>query len=56
MLREIFDRAARLAPSVIIMDEIDAIAASRDSGESPHLRDVVSQLLVLIVSGGVKML
>jgi hypothetical protein len=48
ILREIFDRAARLAPSVIIMDEIDAIAGSRDSGESSHLRDVVSQLLVLM--------
>jgi transitional endoplasmic reticulum ATPase len=48
MLREIFDRAARFAPSVIIMDEIDAIAGSRDSGDSPHLRDVVSQLLVLM--------
>ena len=48
MLREIFDRATRLAPSVIIMDEVDAIAGSRDSGESPHLRDVVSQLLVLM--------
>ncbi len=42
ILREIFDRASRLAPSVIIMDEIDAIAGSRDSGDSPHLRDVVS--------------
>ncbi len=48
ILREIFDRAARLAPSVIIMDEIDAIAGSRDFGDSPHLRDVVSQLLVLM--------
>jgi transitional endoplasmic reticulum ATPase len=47
-LREIFDRATRLAPSVIIMDEIDAIAGSRDSGNFPHLRDVVSQLLVLM--------
>jgi transitional endoplasmic reticulum ATPase len=30
------------------MDEIDAIAGSRDSGNFPHLRDVVSQLLVLM--------
>jgi ATP-dependent 26S proteasome regulatory subunit len=48
ILRETFDRAARLSPSVIIMDEIDAITASRDSGDFPHLRDVVSQLLVLM--------
>jgi ATP-dependent 26S proteasome regulatory subunit len=47
-LREIFDRAAQLTPSVVIMDEIDAIAGSRDSGDFPHLRDVVSQLLVLM--------
>jgi transitional endoplasmic reticulum ATPase len=48
MLREMFNQAARLAPSVIIMDEIDAIAGSRDSIDFPHLRDVISQLLVLM--------
>ncbi len=48
VLREIFERAAQLAPSVIIMDEIDAIAGSRDSANMGYLREVVSQLLVLM--------
>jgi transitional endoplasmic reticulum ATPase len=48
MLRETFQRAAALAPSVIIMDEVDAIAGKRSSDNSPYLRQLVSQLLVLM--------
>jgi len=47
-LREVFGRAAHLAPSVVLMDELDAIAGSREAGESRHLRELVSQLLVLL--------
>jgi len=47
-LREVFERAARLAPSVVLMDELDVIAGSRDSADSRHLRELVSQLLVLL--------
>jgi len=47
-LREVFERAARLAPSVVLMDELDAVAGSRDSSDSRHLRELVSQLLVLL--------
>ncbi|HUT37529.1 MAG TPA: AAA family ATPase [Planctomycetota bacterium] len=47
-LREVFQRAARLAPSVVLMDELDAIAGSRASDDARHLRELVSQLLVLL--------
>ncbi|MBM4038168.1 MAG: AAA family ATPase [Planctomycetes bacterium] len=47
-LRDVFQRAARLAPSVVLMDELDAIAGSRDAADSRHLREIVSQLLVLL--------
>jgi len=48
ILRETFQRAASLALSVIIMDELDAIAGKRNSGNFPYLRQLVSQLLVLM--------
>jgi transitional endoplasmic reticulum ATPase len=48
MLRETFQRAAQFAPSVIIMDEVDAIAGSRSQPDSSYLREIVSQLLVLM--------
>jgi hypothetical protein len=47
-LRDVFQRAARLAPSVVLMDELDAIAGSRASDDARHLRELVSQLLVLL--------
>ena len=47
-VREIFERAQRLAPSVILIDEIDAVAGARDATDSHHLRELVSQLLVLL--------
>jgi transitional endoplasmic reticulum ATPase len=48
MLRDTFQRAAALAPSVIIMDEVDAIAGSRNQPDVSYLREIVSQLLVLM--------
>ncbi len=48
MLREVFERAAKFAPSVIIMDEVDAIAGARNQPDASYLREVVSQLLVLM--------
>jgi AAA+ superfamily predicted ATPase len=47
-LREIFERAAHYAPSVIIMDEVDSLAGNRESDNLGYLRQVVSQLLVLM--------
>jgi hypothetical protein len=47
-LREVFQRAARLAPAVVLMDELDAVAGSRDAAEAHHQRQLVSQLLVLV--------
>jgi transitional endoplasmic reticulum ATPase len=43
-VREIFDRARQAAPSIIFLDEIDAIASQRGDGHEVTER-VVSQLL-----------
>jgi transitional endoplasmic reticulum ATPase len=47
-LRQIFQRARALAPSIILVDELDAIAPHR--GELTHQHEVtlISQLLVLL--------
>ena len=48
-LRAIFDSAARLQPSIIFFDEIDAIGQSRSGGESVrHQDDFLNQLLSLM--------
>ncbi|MEM1428652.1 MAG: AAA family ATPase [Pseudomonadota bacterium] len=49
-LREVFDAAARQAPSIVFIDEIDAIAPKRESlsGEKQVERRVVGQLLTLL--------
>lgn len=49
-LRKVFDAAARQAPAVVFIDEIDAIAPRRDglSGEKQVERRVVAQLLTLL--------
>jgi transitional endoplasmic reticulum ATPase len=49
-LREVFAAAARKAPSVVFIDEIDAIAPKRDqlSGEKQLERRLVAQLLTLM--------
>ncbi|MDZ7745986.1 MAG: AAA family ATPase [Halobacteriales archaeon] len=44
-VREVFDRARQAAPSIIFLDEIDALAGMRGSGDSEVTERVVSQLL-----------
>ena len=49
-LRQVFAAAAKAAPSIIFIDEIDAIAPKRDglSGEKQVERRIVAQLLTLM--------
>jgi SpoVK/Ycf46/Vps4 family AAA+-type ATPase len=47
-MRGIFERAKRLSPSVILLDEIDAIAPARDKVLHGHEVTLVSQLLTLM--------
>ena len=47
-LREVFERACREAPSIIFMDEIDAIAPRRAETAGETERRVVTQLLTLL--------
>lgn len=47
-LREIFERARKFQPSVILIDEIDSIAPLRSRVDHQHEISLVSQLLVLL--------
>ncbi len=47
-LREIFDQAEKNAPSIIFIDEIDAITPNRDLTTSEADRRIVAQLLTLM--------
>jgi transitional endoplasmic reticulum ATPase len=47
-LRKIFDEAAKQAPSIIFIDEIDAIAPQRDKVVGDVEKRVVAQLLALM--------
>ncbi len=47
-LREIFQRARRLQPSIILIDELDSIAATRDEMTEHHGVTLISQLLTLL--------
>ena len=47
-LRELFERATRDAPSIIFMDDLDAIAPRRDQASGETERRVVTQLLTLL--------
>jgi transitional endoplasmic reticulum ATPase len=47
-LRKIFDEATRRAPSIIFLDEIDAIAPRRDRAVGDVEKRVVAQLLALM--------
>lgn len=47
-LRRIFERATRFAPSIVLIDEIDAIAPTRDRMTHHHDVTLISQLLVLL--------
>jgi len=54
-LREIFEQAEKSAPSVVFIDEIDAIAPNRDLTSTEADRRIVAQLLTLmdgVTSGG----
>ena len=44
-VREVFERARQAAPSVVLLDEVDAVARARGGGESGVGERVVSQLL-----------
>ncbi len=47
-LRDVFEKAEKNAPSVIFIDEIDAIAPKRDEAKGEVERRVVAQLLTLL--------
>jgi len=47
-LREVFARARRHAPSIILFDEIDSIAPSRATADAHHQQSMVAQLLTLL--------
>ena len=47
-LRDIFERAKRLQPSIVLIDELDAIASDRDGMRQHHDVVLISQLLALL--------
>jgi SpoVK/Ycf46/Vps4 family AAA+-type ATPase len=47
-LRDVFQRAQKFAPAVVLFDEIDSIAPSRSAESAQHQVSVVAQLLVLL--------
>lgn len=47
-IREIFDEAQKNSPSIIFIDEIDAIAPKREEGNGDVEKRVVSQLLTMM--------
>ena len=47
-MRELFDRARENKPTVIIFDEIDAVAASRESLPGVMQGPIVQQILTLM--------
>ncbi len=47
-LREVFERAGRNTPSLILFDELDAIAPSRATADAHHQQSMVAQLLALL--------
>ncbi len=47
-LRQVFDEAARDAPSVIFIDEIDALCPKRDEANDELQKRVVASLLTLV--------
>lgn len=48
MLKEIFEAAAKSAPSIVLMEEIDALGGARTSQMHEHKIEEISQLLRLI--------
>jgi len=47
-LREVFERASRQTPSLILFDELDSIAPSRATADAHHQQSMVAQLLALL--------
>ena len=47
-IRDVFERAQKFAPAVILFDEIDSIAPSRSAESAQHQVSTVAQLLVLL--------
>jgi len=47
-LREVFERAGRQTPSLILFDELDSIAPSRATADAHHQQSMVAQLLALL--------
>ncbi len=47
-LREVFERAGKNTPSLILFDELDAIAPSRATADAHHQQSMVAQLLALL--------
>lgn len=47
-IRDLFAKAEENAPAIIFIDEIDAIAPSRDKTNDEHLRRVVATLLTMM--------
>jgi len=47
-LRDLFDRARRNVPALVLFDELDGLAPSRADAEAHHQRSVVAQLLALL--------
>lgn len=47
-VREMFDRARKLEPSVVLIDELDSIAPRRSQMQQQHDVQLISQILVLM--------
>ncbi len=47
-LRAVFERSTALQPSIILIDELDAIAPDRDAMDHQHDISLIAQLLVLL--------
>jgi transitional endoplasmic reticulum ATPase len=47
-LRDVFERAGRNTPSLILFDELDSIALSRATADAHHQQSAVAQLLALL--------
>lgn len=47
-LRDVFERAGRNTPSLILFDELDSIAPSRATADAHHQQSMVAQLLALL--------
>lgn len=45
-VRELFSQAKAKAPSIVFIDELDAVGAKRNPKDSSHLRQTLNQLLV----------